>query len=522
MSRILLINPSYAPSYGGAKASIVNPIHPTLGLATVAAVARNAGHDVAIWDMSWRPYDFAKVREQIIAHRADVVGITATTALMNQLRDLSVLIKDIDPAIRVVAGGAHPSAMPFETLMETRCDAVFVGEADLTFTEYCDGRPLESITGLCYRDGDQVRTNAPRLPIANLDDLPIPAWDLYPIADYRQMSRLMARRPPVTMAEFSRGCVFTCDFCASKVTMAKGYRKKSPERCAAEVKRMYELGYREFMLADDIFTSDQKWARAVCEAIIATGIDMAWTCTNGIRVESADEELFRIMRRAGCYRVSFGFESGNDDVLRQFGKGGRASIEQGKAAVQMARRAGIDTNGFFLLGLSPDTEETMRDTIEFASKIPVDMMKFGLSIAFPGTPMFNSYVADGLVKSYDWDEYFIYTDKPLFSHRHLTLDVIQKYMDLAYKKCILYNPGFIARRLLRGIRTGEFFWDMYYAIKFFFMPAIGKSVTSVYYARDRWPRWDFHNNPPKPAQYQTVHKVPTTAAKPPATEEMTR
>lgn len=94
------------------------------------------------------------------------------------------------------------------------------------------------------------------------------------------------------MAEFSRGCVFKCDFCASKITMALGYRKKSPERCAAEVKRMYELGFREFMLADDIFTSDQRWAVKVCEAIAATRVDMAWSCTNGIRVESADDELF--------------------------------------------------------------------------------------------------------------------------------------------------------------------------------------------------------------------------------------
>jgi anaerobic magnesium-protoporphyrin IX monomethyl ester cyclase len=506
MKKALLINPSYSPSYGGAKASIVNPIHPTLGLATIAAVARERGHEVDILDMSWRPYDYAMVRRRIEESRPDIVGVTATTALMNQMRDLSVMIKEFAPHITVVSGGAHPSSMPFETMMESRCDVLFVGEADYSFAELMDGKPLPEIAGIFYRDGDQVLSTGPRAPIHNLDDLPMPAWDLYGIEDYKQISRLMARRPPVTMAEFSRGCVFTCDFCASKVTMAKGYRKKSPERCAAEVVRMHELGFREFMLADDIFTSDQKWARAVCEAIIATGIDMAWSCTNGIRVESADEELFQIMRKAGCYRVSFGFESGNDEVLKKFGKGGRASVEQGRAAVNMARRAGIDTNGFFLLGLSPDTEETMRDTIEFASKIPVDMMKFGLSIAFPGTAMFNEYVAKGLVRSYDWDEYFIYTDKPLFSHKNLTIDVIQKCLDLAYKKCILYNPGFIKRRLLRGLRTGEFFWDIYYAMKFFFMPSIGEKQESLYYARDRWPIWDFKNNPPTPASYQIVHK----------------
>ncbi|RAU21844.1 radical SAM protein [Paramagnetospirillum kuznetsovii] len=520
MARVLLINPSYTLSYGGAKASIVNPIHPTLGLATIAATARNRGHEVQILDLSWRVYDHRAVQQRLESFRPEIVGITATTALMNQLRDMSVLIKDLAPGTRVVAGGAHPSAMPFETIMETRCDAVFVGEADLSFADYCDGSRLEDIPGLCFRQGDRVCITPRPPPIGDLDTLPMPAWDLYPVEDYRRMSRLLARCPPVTMAEFSRGCVFTCDFCASKITMAKGYRKKSPERCAAEVKHMHDLGFREFMLADDIFTSDQKWARAVCEAIIATGVDMAWTCTNGIRVESADEDLFRIMRRAGCYRVSFGFESGNNEVLAQFGKGGRASIEQGKAAVTMARRAGIDTNGFFLLGLSPDTEQTMRETIDFARQIPVDMMKFGLSIAFPGTKMFDDYVSDGLVKSYDWDEYFIYTDKNLFVHRHLSSDAIKKYLDIAYRKCILQNPGFIFRRIVRGVRTGEFFWDLYYALNFFFMPSVGKALASVYYARDRWPVWNYQANPPRPASYPVVHKSVAAIMADPGIEEV--
>lgn len=506
MAEILLINPSYSPSYGGAKASIVNPIHPTLGLATIAAVAIKRGHKVQILDMSWRPYNWEEIRAQIWRQKPDIVGVTATTPLMNQLRDISVLVKDISKNITVVTGGAHPSAMPRETMGETMADVVCVGEADYSFADICDGRLLSSIPGLVYRADNEAVFTGVRRPIENLDDLPMPAWELFDPKDYMRISRLIARRPPVTMAEFSRGCVFKCDFCASKITMALGYRKKSPQRCADEVRRMYELGFREFMLADDIFTSDQKWARSVCDAISDTGIDMAWSCTNGIRVESADEDLFNSMAKAGCYRVSFGFESGNDMVLKAFGKGGRSTIEQGRRAVKMARRAGIDTNGFFLLGLSPDTEKTMADTIEYASHIPVDMMKFGLTIAFPGTPMFNDYAKKGLVRSYDWDEYFIYTDQPLFAHEHLTYDTIQKYADKAYRKCILFNPGFIYRRIMRGFRTGEFFWDMYYALRFFMMPSVSTVTKSVYYARDRWPMWDFEANPPQPSSYQVARK----------------
>jgi anaerobic magnesium-protoporphyrin IX monomethyl ester cyclase len=506
MARVLLINPSYQPSYGGTRGGIVNPIHPTLGLATIAATARERGHQVEILDLSWRAYDVAFIRDAVRSKRPDIVGITATTPLMNQLRDMSVLIKDISKDILLVGGGAHPSALPRETLQESLLDMVFVAEADFSFADICDGRDPASVQGVWHRQGDELAFSGARRPIDNLDDMPVPGWDLYPIHDYRQISRLLCKRPPVTMAEFSRGCVYTCDFCASKITMARGYRKKSPERCAEEVKAMHRLGFREFMLADDIFTSDKEWAIEVCEAIIRTGVDMAWTCSNGIRVESADDELFRVLRRAGCYRVSFGFESGNDRVLKQFGKSGKATIDQGKIAVERARKAGIEVTGFFMLGLSPDTEESMRDTIEFARRLPVDMMKFGITIAFPGTPMFNDYAKSGLIRSYDWDQYFIYTTKPLFAHRTLSYETIQRYVELAHRKAILLNPAFWLRRLRRGIRTGEFFWDAYYAIKYLTLPTVNDALVSPYYAPDRWPRHDFSKQQPSVAEHQIVHR----------------
>lgn len=512
MAKVLLINPSYQPSYGGAKAGIVNPIHPTLGLATIAATALQRGHKVEILDLSWRTYDPALIRDRIKEYGPDVVGITATTPLMNQLRDISVLTRDISKDILLVGGGAHPAALPYETLRESMLDLVCVGEADYSFADVCDGGAPKDIAGLYYRSGDEIRSTGQRLPIENLDDLPMPAWELYNPEDYKRISRLICRRPPIAMAEFSRGCVFKCDFCASKITMAQGYRKKSPERCAEEVARMHSLGFREFMLADDIFTSDQKWAVQVCEAISRRNVDMVWAASNGIRVESADDNLFKAMRKAGCYRVSFGFESGNDEVLKMFGKGGRASIEQGRKAVQTARAAGIDTTGFFMLGLSPDTEETMADTIEFARHLPLDMMKFGVSIAFPGTKMFNEYVAKGLVRTYNWDDYFIYTDEPLFTHANLSYDTIKKTMDIAYSKAMTRNPAFMFRRFLRGIRTGEFFWDAYYAVKFFFMPTISVKVKTNYHAPERWPVHDFAAEPPRPATWQMVTKPPTGRA----------
>src|ERR1051326_2259771 len=497
MATALLVNPSYRDSYGSAKAAIVDPVFPTLGLLTIAAMAERRGHTIRTLDLSYRQYDYRVVRDAIVREKPDVVGVTATTPLMNQARDISVLAKSISKDIVVVAGGPHVSAMPAESLAESLFDIVVAGEGDHTFAEILDGRAPSDILGVHYRSGDGAGTTEPRPFVQNLDDLPMPAWHLYDSAEYRdKISRLLARRPPLAMAEFSRGCVYKCDFCASKNTMALGFRKKSPERCAEEVRLMHRLGYREFALADGIFTSDPARAKAVSEAIIRTGIDMAWTCTNGIRVESADAELFATMRRAGCYRVSFGFESGNDEILKAFGKGGRATIEQGREAVRLARAAGIDTNGYFLLGLSPDTEASMRDTIEFARSLSLDMMKFGTAIAFPGTPMFRDYRLKGLVRSYDWDDYFIYTDRALFAHPHLTVDTVVQHSKLAYRRAVLTNPAFVARRLWRGIRTAEFLWDLYYFVRFLTMPSINRATNSAnYFARDRWPTYDFASRP---------------------------
>ena len=506
MAQILLINPSYTPSYGGTKVAVLNPIYPTLGLATIAAVALERGHKVEILDMSWRPYDYELIRKLILKIKPDIVGITGTTPLMNQLRDISVLVKDISKNILVVGGGPHPSALPEETIQETMLDAVLVGEADYTFADLCDGIPLSDIKGIFYREDEEIFSTGTRPLIANLDELPMPAWHLYNIKDYHKISRLLSKRRPMTTAEFSRGCVYRCDFCASKISLGLGYRKKSPERCVEEVKHLSALGFKEFMLADDIFTSDQKWAKKVCDTISDSGVDMVWTCTNGIRVESADDDLFKSLRKSGCYRVSFGFESGNDDVLKAFGKGGRATVEQARKAVLMARKAGIDSNGYFMVGLSADTEKTMQETIDFARTIPVDMIKASICIAFPGTKMFNDYVDKGLIRSFDWDEYMIYTAKDLFAHENLSFDVIQSYMKKFFFRCILFNPNFIIRRIIRGIRTGEFFWDAYYALRFYFLPTTGNESKSSYYAKEHWPQYDFKNRPPKPAYYQIARK----------------
>ncbi len=135
-------------------------------------------------------------------------------------------------------------------------------------------------------------------------------------------------------------------------------------------------------------------------------------------------------------------------------------------------------------------------------------MVFGVAIAFPGTKMFHEYFAEGLVKSFDWDEYHARTSEPLFNHRSLTHQSIQEHLARAHRDAMWMNPAFLARRLRRGVRTGEFFWDVYYGIKFVMAPASSLSAGHDYYARDRWPRHDYLGEPLRIRDYQVVRSGP--------------
>jgi anaerobic magnesium-protoporphyrin IX monomethyl ester cyclase len=176
--------------------------------------------------------------------------------------------------------------------------------------------------------------------------------------------------------------------------------------------------------------------------------------------------MFDLMRRAGCYKVAFGFESGNDEVLKGFGKGGKATIQRAFETVRMARRAGIDVFGFFMVGLLNDTEETMRQTVEFGRKLQTDILKISICVPFPGTAMFEELRRRQLLKVFDWNCYNIFKPQQFFEHPSVGWPVVEKYYKMAYRRMMYTNPGFIARRLWRAIRKNELFYDLYYFAKF--------------------------------------------------------
>ncbi len=467
MGHALLINPSSYRTYGTAEGGIAFPVYPVLALASIGGALRDRGHTFRILDLSYRRYDPDLIREVLRTERPDVVGITATTPLMNQLRDISFVVKEVDDRILTIGGGSHPSALPEETLRESALDFVARGETDFVIADLLDGRPPAEIGGLYLRDGDRVVSTGLAGLLDDLDTLPLPAFEQYPLEAAWKSSKLLARHLPVTSVEFSRGCIYSCDFCASKHTMGRGYRKKSPERCADELQRLAALGFREAVLHDDIFTTDTDWAAAVCEEIIRRKVDIAWTASNGIRVDAVSPDLFTIMKQAGCYRVYFGFETGNEDVLKAFGKGGRATLDRGVEAVRMAHDAGLDPSGFFQVGLMPDTEATMQDTIDYARKMPLDNLKCGICVPYPGTPMFGELHRQGRIKTLDWDEYTVYNRAAdIFDHPTLDWPTITAAFDRFYRDVYVRNPRYAVRRFRSLVKNRELLPYVWYTIRF--------------------------------------------------------
>ncbi len=468
MARVLLINPSYKVTYRNTMARFGVPFYPVLSLATIIPKLKESGHEVEVIDLSYEDFDLLRIRRHIETSRPDIVGLTGTTPLFSQARAIARAAKEISPRIITVGGGAHCSAAPEQALEEAGFDYVCYGEGDFTLAAIADGKDPAQILGIVRRDGSGAIVRNPPSPwLKNLDELPYPSWEEFDLSQYRKYwSRLIARRRPVAFFETTRGCVFSCNYCGSKNTVGRTFRKKSPARVIDELKYSVKHGFREFFIVDDIFTTDVARVKEICAAIIRERIDIAWSCANGIRVDAGDQEMFHLMRRAGCYKVAFGFESGDDRVLEEFGKGGRATVEAARGTVEMARRAGLDVFGFFMVGLLQDTEDTMAKTIRLGRELKTDVLKISIAVPFPGTRMYEELKSRGLLADFDWDKYNVYDPQRLYRHPTLSWSTIEKYYRLAYRRMVLLNPSFYLRRLRHGVRTGEFFYDAYYYLRF--------------------------------------------------------
>ncbi len=247
--------------------------------------------------------------------------------------------------------------------------------------------PLAGIKGLVWRSGPEVVINPSRPYIANLDDLPLPRHDLLPLKTYR--APLVGG--PYAFSVPSRGCPAACRFCIKHVSYGSSVRFRSPENVVDEMEMLVNLGVRKIHMYADLFTVNREHVMGICEGILERKLPVRWTCNS--RVDFVDLELLQAMRRAGCWMISWGIESGEPEMLRRMNKG--ITLEKVEKALGWAKEAGIMNWGYFIIGLPGETEASIRKSIDFAKRLPLDLILFHIAAPHPGTPFFFEVVENG-------------------------------------------------------------------------------------------------------------------------------
>lgn len=464
MKKILFINaPSAFAAYAGTKVNATVHVQLIVSYAMLAAVAREMGKTVEILDLAifqdWQNLLVKKIKE----FKPDLIGMTATSPLFPEVAELSFILRKLTGSNCIlVLGGPHASVLPDESLLRSAFDIVVRGDGENSLCSIISGDSYKGIPGIYYKDGEEIKSTPGSNPVMDLDRLPYPAYDLYNISQYKTPT-IVARKNPSVVYMTSRGCMFRCTFCSRYVYETK-VRYKSPEVVIDEIKYFKRLGIKCIRMADDMFTADMPRAKRICELMIQHNIDLPWALTNGLKTNRVDLEFLRLAKRAGCYEVAFGFESGDQASLDSINKG--IKVEDGFKAMELVRKAGLDSLGYFMFGLPADTEKSLKKTTAYAKKINPTMAKVTITIPFPGTRLFDELEEKGLIKTRDWFKYNLHKPEEIYQHPNLSMKTLEKYYNDFYIKYYL-RLSYLIPTFFRSLKDGSIFIKIYYALQTF-------------------------------------------------------
>ena len=439
--RVLLINPK-------VNLPIDVRSSPSLGLAYIAAMSEKRGGEVRILDMQM---ENTPLRQVVKECAPEVVGITANTIQIKAAWGMAQKLKEIT-GVPIVLGGPHPTFLPAESVERPEIDIVVRGEGEITWVDLCahleSDESLEEVQGITYQQDGKVVHNPDRPVITDVDSLPFPAYRLF------EMDRYTNLQPTLDHIEgnsysilTSRGCPYRCTYCSQ--ILPRAWRARTPENVVAEWRWLVkDLGAKEIGVLDDSFNIDRGRVLAICDLIIAEGLNhVPWIMINGIRANLVDEELLGKMREAGCIRTAFGVESGNQRILDTV-IDKHLTLDQVRAAFKAAKAVGMETIGFFIIGLPGETEETMEDTIRFACELDPIVANFSMATPFPGTEMYDQVLEKGRLLVNDWDDFAFFENKVQFETDDMPAELVERKWREAYRRFYL-RPGRMARTLLR-------------------------------------------------------------------------
>lgn len=364
-------------------------------LALLASYIRQNGHEPKIVDLDIEGGTLEEIAGLILANDPQVIGITCLTPRFPITLDIIAACKRLNPEIVAVVGGPHVTGLCGYILDDPVVDYGVLGEGEEAFLELINniaaGKPVEQIANLIYRRHGKTEINPIRPFIADLDQLPFPAWDLLKLGNY--VDPAFYQGPHLGLMS-ARGCPFDCYFCGSRVVWGRRVRYRSPANMVAEIEEAigkYQI--REFMFYDDTFTLNRNRILEFCQVVIDHRLDIRFYAQ--VRVDTIDLEIVRQLKAAGCFAVAIGVESGNEEILKTMGK--TLTKDQIRRGCQVLKTAKMPFLASYIIGHPGDTHETIRQTLDFANELDADQSKFLIATPYPGTRFFDMAVARGII-----------------------------------------------------------------------------------------------------------------------------
>ncbi len=443
-----LIIPSWVPEEifsSKTAGSQINYWQP-LGTLYVASSLIKAGHDVKFLNGAFMSHN--EIMNELSAFKPDVAGIYSTTfAWKKALFTASEIRNDRSASCPyIVAGGPYPVAMKEKCLEGTAdIDAIITGEGEITMVEMMhrlsQGKSLEGVKGVIFRNEETVTINPPRPLITDMDSLPFPARELLGDAKNYIPPPATYKRKPVAVIMTARGCNRRCIFCFQIDKERKlGVRFRSVENVMEEIEHCLKQGYREIKFIDDTLAADYDRAMQIAKEIKRRKLDFTWFAS--ACVHQVDQPLLQAFKEAGCWAILFGAESGVQKNLNTIRKG--ITLEQIRKAVKAAKSAGITVYTPFLFGLPGETFEEGLKTIEFACELNPDIANFHALTPFPGTELYDNIDKYGTMSDDLTD--FTYQGAAFVPHT-MTRQEVSELRQLAFKK-FYSRPSYIMKKIL--------------------------------------------------------------------------
>lgn len=440
--------------YGDREISNVEGHLPPLGLLSIAAMLERDGFTAKILDGPVSGMNSKEAADHVLKDNPRIVCISSITSTFYRAVEVAKRIKEISPDTPILTGGHHATIMPSDILKAGCFDIAVRYEGELSFLnlfrlfkEQPDilkhKERLKFIEGIYFKGDAGVPVfTSKQEPIQNLDELPFHAWHLVDMKKYKPLSNQYKRLPAINFVAV-RGCMYHCSFCSNPAIFGHKPRMMSPKRVVDEIKYLKEnYGIKEISFWDDVFTINRDWVIEICKLMIDENVDITWSCYS--RANTVDPEMLSLMKKAGCWNIFFGLETGDQELLRNINKGTTPEII--RRGIKWTSAAGIETRGSFMLALPGETPEKARKTIAFACSLDIDYAQFCITTPFPGTKLWDEADEWGTLDK-NFKDYHIWT--PVFVPKgYKNKEEVEGIVKEAFRKFYM-RPSYAWRRLSR-------------------------------------------------------------------------